>query len=79
MAVSMTGKIPTQRRDKAKLLGTHRAYLKKQDQNPGTARAVKQPGAAEAYPPSTTSIRDLEIVSPAHLCFPTVLGGDTDG
>lgn len=57
------GQIPTQRRDRVQLLKTHRGYLKKQDQNPASARAVKQPGLSDAYPPSTKSIKELQIVS----------------
>lgn len=60
---SETGLVPTQRKDKAQLLRTHRAYLKKQDQNPGTARAVKQPGLSDAYPPSTKPSRSGSLSS----------------
>lgn len=65
----VTDQLPMQRKEKGQLLKIHRAHLKKQDQNPETARAVKQPVASQAYPPSTKSIRDLEIVSPAEAEF----------
>lgn len=62
MDPSLRGQLPAKRKEKALLLKTHGAYLKKQAQNPRAPRAVKQPGASEAYPPSTKAIADLEIV-----------------
>lgn len=63
MDASLKGQLPAKRREKARLLSTHGAFLKKQAQNPRAPRAVKQPGASESYPPSTKALADLNIVS----------------
>ncbi|KAK4231119.1 SET and MYND domain-containing protein 4 [Podospora fimiseda] len=48
---------------KEQILKTHNAHLKKQENMPSTApRPVKQPVMTEAYPASTKSIRDVEII-----------------
>lgn len=59
----MTGKVPPQKHTKAELLKTHNAHVKKQDLAPNAPRPVKQPVMADAYPASTKSIKDVEIVS----------------
>ncbi len=51
------------RPSKEELVNTHKTYLDKQDDSPHAPRAVKQPALEEAYPASTRSIRDLEIVN----------------
>lgn len=63
MDPSIKGQLPAKRKEKAGLLKTHGGFLKKQAQNPRAPRAVKQPGAADAYPPSTKALADLDIVS----------------
>ena len=50
------------RLSKEELVNTHKTHLEKQDDSPHAPRAVKQPVLEEAYPASTRSIRDLEIV-----------------
>jgi hypothetical protein len=57
------GTVPVRRLAKDELVNTHKSHLTKQDDSPHAARAVKQPVMSEAYPASTKSIRDLEIVS----------------
>lgn len=57
------GTVPPKRLTKDELVKTHAVYLKKQSNSPNAPRAVKQPVMSEAYPASTKSIRDLEIVS----------------
>ena len=54
---------PVRRLGKEELVNTHKAHLEKQDNSPHAPRAVKQPVLEEAYPASTKSIRDLEIVN----------------
>ncbi len=54
--------LPTGKLTREQLVRTHRSHLKKQDRAPDAPRPVKQPDMSEAYPPSTRSIRDLEIV-----------------
>ncbi|KAK1757818.1 SET and MYND domain-containing protein 4 [Echria macrotheca] len=58
----LVGALPPRRLTKEELLKTHKAYLKKQDLTPDAPRPVKQPVMAEAYPASTKSIRDVEII-----------------
>ena len=60
----LAGTIPTKKLTKEQLFKTHEGHIKKQNaaQAPNGPRAVKQPNLAEAYPASTKSIRDLEIV-----------------
>ncbi|KAL2271351.1 hypothetical protein VTJ83DRAFT_722 [Remersonia thermophila] len=52
---------------KEELLQTHQTYLKTQDDSPNAPRPVKQPILSEAYPASTKSIRDLEIIPLSEL------------
>lgn len=60
----LAGTIPTKKLTKEQLFKTHEGHLQKQNatQTPNGPRPVKQPNLAEAYPASTKSIRDLEIV-----------------
>jgi hypothetical protein len=59
----LRGKLPSRRLNKEELARTHKSHLKKQDLTPDAPRPVKQPLLDQAYPASTRSIRDLEIVS----------------
>lgn len=61
---SLAGTIPTKKLTKEQLFKTHEEHIKQQNatQTPNGPRPVKQPNLAEAYPASTKSIRDLEIV-----------------
>lgn len=61
---SLAGTIPTKKLTKEQLFKTHEKHIKEQNatQTPNGPRPVKQPNLAEAYPASTKSIRDLEIV-----------------
>jgi len=54
--------LPPKRLTKEELLKTHKSHLKKQDLSPDGPRPVKQPVMAEAYPASTKSIREVDIV-----------------
>ncbi|KAK3309870.1 uncharacterized protein B0T15DRAFT_16507 [Chaetomium strumarium] len=54
--------VPASRPSKEKLVKTHQAHLKKQASSPNAPRPVKQPILSDAYPPSTKSIRELEII-----------------
>ncbi|KAL2021602.1 hypothetical protein VTK56DRAFT_6955 [Thermocarpiscus australiensis] len=56
------GAVPVRRLTKEELVKTHRTYLKKQDNSPDAPRPVKQPIMSEAYPASTKSIRELDII-----------------
>jgi hypothetical protein len=56
------GALPVRRLSKDELVNTHKTHLEKQDNSPNAPRAVKQPIMSDAYPASTKSIRDLEIV-----------------
>jgi hypothetical protein len=58
-----TGRVPARRLTKDELVNTHKTYLKKQDNSPNAPRPVKQPLLSEAYPASTKSIRELDIVN----------------
>jgi hypothetical protein len=60
---SLRGSVPPKRLTKEELLRTHKSHLQKQDLAPDAPRPVKQPFLEQAYPASTKSIRDLEIVS----------------
>ncbi len=60
--------VPVRRLGKEELVNTHKTYLEKQDNSPHAPRAVKQPVLEEAYPASTKSIKDLEIVN-STVCF----------
>lgn len=57
------GPLPVRRLSKDELVNTHKTHLEKQDNSPNAPRPVKQPIMSEAYPASTKSIRDLEIVN----------------
>lgn len=57
------GTAPTRRPTKEELINTHKTHLKKQDNSPDAPRPVKQPILSDAYPASTKSIRELEIVT----------------
>ena len=57
------GRVPAGRLSKDELVNTHKTYLKKQDNSPNAPRPVKQPILSEAYPASTKSIRELDIVN----------------
>lgn len=61
-AKSKAGAVPPRRLTKEALATTHNAHLKKQSTSPLAPRPVKQPVLADAYPASTKSIRELEIV-----------------
>ncbi|KAH7018623.1 uncharacterized protein B0I36DRAFT_425506 [Microdochium trichocladiopsis] len=56
------GEIPSRKLTREELLKTHKTYLKRNDVNPDAPRPVKQPELAEAYPASTKSIHDVEII-----------------
>ncbi|KAK4129149.1 hypothetical protein N657DRAFT_586828 [Parathielavia appendiculata] len=56
------GPTPPRRLTKEELVKTHSTHLKKQDSSPNTPRPVKQPIMSEAYPASTKSIRELDII-----------------
>jgi hypothetical protein len=58
-----TGVLPKRRLTKEELTKTHSTHLKKQDNSPHAPRPVKQPVMSDAYPASSKSIRELEIVS----------------
>ncbi|KAK5651508.1 hypothetical protein OQA88_11962 [Cercophora sp. LCS_1] len=66
-AKDLIGSLPPRRLTKEELAKTHKVHLKKQDLSPNTPRPVKQPVMSEAYPASTKSIRELEIVSLCRL------------
>ncbi|KAJ4395505.1 hypothetical protein N0V85_006522 [Neurospora sp. IMI 360204] len=70
---SLAGTIPTKKLTKEQLFKTHEGHIKKQNatQIPNGPRAVKQPNLAEAYPASTKSIRDLEIIPLSELSVET--------
>lgn len=55
------GAVP-KRLTKDELVKTHQIHLQKQTDSPHAARPVKQPILSEAYPASTKSISELEIV-----------------
>ena len=57
-----TGTVPPRRWAKEDLVKTHQTYLAKQGNAPDGPRPVKQPAMAQAYPASTKSIRDLDLV-----------------
>ncbi|KAH6619341.1 hypothetical protein B0J18DRAFT_241684 [Chaetomium sp. MPI-SDFR-AT-0129] len=54
--------VPPRRLTKEALAATHNAHLKKQSTSTLAPRPVKQPVLADAYPASTKSIRELEII-----------------
>lgn len=58
----LIGALPPRRLTKEELTKTHKSHLKKQDLSPDAPRPVKQPIMSEAYPASTKSIREVEIV-----------------
>jgi len=62
-AKKRNGAVPAKRLTKEQLLETHKGHLKKQDLSPDAPRPVKQPILAEAYPASTKSIREVDLVS----------------
>lgn len=62
-AKDTAGSVPKGRLTKEQLVKTHKTYLDKQDNSANAPRPVKQPILSEAYPASTKSIRELEIVS----------------
>jgi hypothetical protein len=57
------GAAPARRLTKEELVNTHKTHLEKQNNSPHAPRAVKQPVMSDAYPASTKSIRELEIVN----------------
>ncbi|KAL2199451.1 hypothetical protein P885DRAFT_31246 [Corynascus similis CBS 632.67] len=61
------GTVPSRRLTKDELIKSHNAHLKKQNNAPNAPRAVKQPVMSEAYPASTMSIRELEIIPLSEL------------
>jgi hypothetical protein len=63
VAKERNGAVPVRRLTKEQLLETHKGHLKKQDLSPNAPRPVKQPILTEAYPASTKSIRDVDLVS----------------
>lgn len=63
VAKERTGAAPARRLTKGELLETHKGHLTKQDLSPNAPRPVKQPILTEAYPASTKSIREVELVS----------------
>lgn len=60
---NVIGSVPPRRLTKEQLAKTHNQHLKKQDLSPDAPRPVKQPILSEAYPASTKSIKELDIVS----------------
>lgn len=68
VAKERTGAMPARRLTKEELLETHKGHLTKQDLSPNAPRPVKQPILSEAYPASTKSIREVDLVS-VHLTF----------
>ncbi|SPQ18407.1 b948e930-a345-4c23-a8e7-80127fed34cc [Thermothielavioides terrestris] len=56
------GAVPARRLTKEELVKTHATHLKKQNTSPNAPRPVKQPVMSDAYPASTKSIRELEII-----------------
>ncbi|KAK0656918.1 hypothetical protein B0T16DRAFT_318850 [Cercophora newfieldiana] len=56
------GSLPMKRLSKEQLVKTHMAYLQKHQISEDAPKQVKQLKAAEAYPPSTKSIHDVEII-----------------
>ncbi|KAK3488611.1 hypothetical protein B0T13DRAFT_514986 [Neurospora crassa] len=70
---SLAGTIPTKKLTKEQLFKTHAEHIKQQNatQTPNGPRPVKQPNLAEAYPASTKSIRDLEIIPLSDLSVET--------
>ncbi|KAK0630223.1 hypothetical protein B0T17DRAFT_488123 [Bombardia bombarda] len=67
----VAGGIPPQRLSKEELTKTHKTHLKNQDLSPDAPRPVKQPIMAEAYPASTKSIREVEIIPLSELSVET--------
>ncbi|KXX79429.1 SET and MYND domain-containing protein 4 [Madurella mycetomatis] len=61
------GAVPTRRPTREELINTHKTHLKKQDNSPNAPRPVKQPILSDAYPASTKSIRELEIIPLSEL------------
>ncbi|KAL2157965.1 hypothetical protein VTH06DRAFT_4774 [Thermothelomyces fergusii] len=61
------GTAPPRRLTKEDLINSHNAYLKQQQNSPNAPRAVKQLVMSEAYPASTKSIRELEIIPLSEL------------
>ncbi|KAK3335944.1 hypothetical protein B0T19DRAFT_408041 [Cercophora scortea] len=61
------GSVPASRPTKEQLFKTHKTHLESQDLSPDAPRPVKQPILTEAYPASTRSIRDLEIIPLSEL------------
>ncbi|KAK1778009.1 hypothetical protein QBC45DRAFT_452057 [Copromyces sp. CBS 386.78] len=70
---SLAGTIPTKKLTKEQLFKTHEGHIKTQNatQTPNGPRAVKQPNLAEAYPASTKSIKDVEIIPLSELSVET--------
>jgi hypothetical protein len=58
----IVGDLPTKRLSKEQLVKTHMAHVQKQQVADGAPKQVKQLNPNDAYPPSTKSIRDVEIV-----------------
>jgi len=58
----IVGNVPPRKLTRKELLKTHKKHVEKQDRAPNAPRPVKQPFMHQAYPASTKSIRDLEIV-----------------
>ncbi|KAK0632612.1 hypothetical protein B0T14DRAFT_598050 [Immersiella caudata] len=56
------GNIPTKRLSKEQLVKTHMSHVKKHQVAEGAPKQVKQLRPDDAYPASTKSIRDLEII-----------------
>ena len=67
----LVDKLPTVRLTREQLMKRHRSHLKKQDTSDEGPRPVKQPIMSEAYPASSRSIRDLEIVSRSYQLIRT--------
>ncbi|KAL2137279.1 hypothetical protein VTI74DRAFT_5010 [Chaetomium olivicolor] len=61
------GAIPSRRLTKEELVETHKTHLTSQNNSPNAPRPVKQPLMADAYPASTKSIRELEIIPLSEL------------
>ncbi|KAH6650507.1 hypothetical protein F5144DRAFT_480270 [Chaetomium tenue] len=62
-----TGALPKRRLTKEELTKTHSVHLKKQDNSPHAPRPVKQPVMSDAYPASSKSISELEIIPLSEL------------
>ncbi|KAK4451416.1 SET and MYND domain-containing protein 4 [Podospora aff. communis PSN243] len=58
----IVGELPTKRLSKEQLVKTHMAYIEKHQVAEGAPKQVKQLNPNEAYPASTKSIRDVEII-----------------